>query len=256
MSPLLIGALVAGGILILLSIGFISHGLERARLERARQAAELGSRIRYCETISSQLPGQFMSAELKNLLLVVQQHLLEQLVRLDRRNDKATTHLSQVRLQLASTETTVSNPPVTIGDEAQAKEARLLLENLHKLLTQASHDGLLDKTSLHEWSRQIQRYIVMTSLDMFQALARQGLQQGKPRVAKLQYERAIAYLQKQNDPAYNEHLASLRYQLNEAEVAAAQSEQTADAQSSELVAGLDALKQDDDGWKKKAVYDD
>ena len=46
MSPLLIGGLLAGGLIILVCVGFISHSLERNRLERARQVAELNARIK------------------------------------------------------------------------------------------------------------------------------------------------------------------------------------------------------------------
>ncbi len=256
MSPLLIGSLVAIGVLVLVSIGFISHSLERSRLERARQTAELNAKVRHASTIAAQLPGQFMSAELKMLLLNIERHLLSQLIRLDRKNERAERQLAQVTEQLSLGEANVDNPPVAITNEAQAKEIRQLLESLHKLITQAQQDGLLDKAALQQWSAIIRQHLVVTALDMFQALARQALQQGKPRVAKLQYERAIAYLQKQNNPAHAEPLARFKRLHREAEEAAIRSEQAATAESSELGAGLQALEADDDAWKKKAVYDD
>ncbi len=256
MSPLLIGSLVAGGLVILLAIGFISHTLERSRLERARQIAELRSRLRYCDSVAAQLPGQFMSPELKSVLLTMQQNLLDKLQKLDRKESRYAGQLEDIQQQLASGELKIDNPPVSLANEEQAREARLQLENLHKLLTQASKEGQIDKAALQQWSARIQQYLVTTALELFQSLARQGMQQGKPRVAKLQYERAIAYLQKQNDPAYAEHLVRLRVQLRDAEHAVMRSEQTTTTDSSELVAGLDALEQDDDAWKKKAVYDD
>lgn len=256
MSPLLIGGLVAIGVLILISIGFISHSLERARLERARQIAELSAKVKHCNAVAAQLPGQFMSAELKALLLQIERHLLEQLSRLDRKNQRVQTQLEQVNQQLSLGDPTADNAPLAITSEVQAKEVRHLLENLHKLIAQANQDGLIDKPTLQRWSLKVRQDLVTTALEMFQGLARQAMQQGKPRVAKLQYERAIAYLQKQNDPSHAELIARLRLMHREAEQAAIRAEQSTAVDFSELSAGLQALEQDDEAWKKKAVYDD
>ncbi|WP_150304224.1 hypothetical protein [Pseudomonas saliphila] len=256
MSPLVIGALVAGGVLILISIGFISHSLERARLERARQTAELSARVRYCSALGEELPGQFMTVELKSLLLTIEEHLLTQLLKLDRKNTKAENQLAMVRQQLSTGDLSIGNTPIAITSEIQARDVRLQLENLHKLLSQAHKDGLLDSAGLQQWIAGIRQHIVATTIEMFQALANDALQQGKPRVAKLQYERAVAYLQKQNDPACAEVLTQMRRKLNEAEQATIRTEQIADPSNSELLAGMDALEEDDEAWKKRSVYDD
>ncbi|UAW97159.1 hypothetical protein KEM63_09975 [Halopseudomonas nanhaiensis] len=256
MSPLLIGGLVAIGVLILISIGFISHSLERARLERARQTAELNAKVKHCGAVAAQLPGQFMSVELKMLLLTIERHFLTELTRLDRKNERAARQLEQVNDQLSLGEAAVDNPPVAVSNEAQAKEIRNLLENLHKLISQAHQDGLLDKSAMQHWSVIIRQHLMTITLDMFQSVARQALQQGKPRVAKLQYERAIAYLQKQNNPAYADRVAQFKQLHAEAEQAAIRAEQANAGDSSELGAGLQALEADDEAWKKKAVYDD
>ena len=57
MSPLLIGGLLAGGLIILVCVGFISHSLERNRLERARQVAELNARIKLSRQAMASVPG-------------------------------------------------------------------------------------------------------------------------------------------------------------------------------------------------------
>lgn len=256
MSPMLIGVLVAIGVAVLISIGFISHSLERSRLEKARQVAELSARIRHCNNIAAQLPGQFMSTELATLLLGIEQSMLLQLQKLDRRNPKVDKELASVRQQLAGGEPAINNPPRQIADEAQAREARDLLENLHKLIGQAHRDGLLDKAGMARWSAQIRQFLTTTAMEMYQNLARTAVQEGKPRIAKLQYERALGYLQKQNDPAYAELYAKLRAKLKHAEELTVQSELRAADGHSELEAGIAELDKDDELWKKKAVYDD
>lgn len=253
---MLIGVLVAIGVAVLIGIGFISHSLERARLERARQVAELSARVRHCSAISAQLPGQFMSTELATLLLTIEQQLLLQLQKLDRKNPKVDKELASVRQQLAGGEPNVSNPPRQIADENQAREVRDLLENLHKLIGQGHRDGLVDKAGMARWSAQIRQFLTVTALDMYESIARKALQEGKPRVAKLQYERALGYLQKQNDPAYAELYAKLRTKLKQAEELAVQSELRAADGHSELESGMAELEKDEELARKKAVYDD
>ncbi|MEH6670762.1 hypothetical protein [Halopseudomonas sp.] len=256
MSPLLIGALVAGGVLLLLSIGFISHGLERARIEKARSIAELTARLKVCRTINGQLPGQYMSPELKTLLIGLEISLLEKLTRLDRKDERAQQMLESARQELKKPEVNVGNPPVKMESEVQAKDARLMLENLHSLLKQAHRERMIDQLTLQQWSEQIRQYLLATSLEVFEVLARQGMRQGKPRVAKLQYERAIAYLHQQNDPTLANQILRFKDLLKQAAAATVRSEQATSADSSELSAGLQELEQTDEEWKKKAVYDD
>jgi hypothetical protein len=256
MSPLLIGALVAGGVLLLLSIGFISHGLERARIEKARSIAELTARLKVCRTINGQLPGQYMSPELKTLLIGLEISLLEKLTRLDRKDERAQQMLESTRQELKKPEVNVGNPPVKMESEVQAKDARLMLENLHSLLKQAHRERMIDQLTLQQWSEQIRQYLLATSLEVFEVLARQGMRQGKPRVAKLQYERAIAYLHQQNDPTLASQILRFKDLLKQAAAATVRSEQATSADSSELSAGLQELEQTDEEWKKKAVYDD
>ena len=256
MSPLLIGALVAGGVLLLLSIGFISHGLERARIEKARSIAELTARLKVCRTINGQLPGQYMSPELKTLLIGLEISLLEKLTRLDRKDERAQQMLESARQELKKPEVNVGNPPVKMESEVQAKDARLMLENLHSLLKQAHRERMIDQLTLQQWSEQIRQYLLATSLEVFEVLARQGMRQGKPRVAKLQYERAIAYLHQQNDPTLASQILRFKDLLKQAAAATVRSEQATSADSSALSAGLQELEQTDEEWKKKAVYDD
>lgn len=256
MSPLVIGLLVAGGVLILLSIGFISHGLERARIERARSIAELASRLKVCRSINAQLPGQYMSPELKILLTSIEISLLEKLTRLDRKDERAKQMLESARQELKKPEVSVGNPPLKMESEIQAKEARLMLENLLSLLKQAQKENMIDQLTLQQWSAQVRQHLLNTSLEVFEVLARQGMRQGKPRVAKLQYERAIAYLHQQNDPALAAQVLRFKELLKQASDATVRSEQATGTESTELSAGLQELEKNDEEWKKKAVYDD
>lgn len=254
MSPLLIGGLLAGGLIILVCIGFISHSLERSRLEKARQTAELNARIKVCRQAVAGLPGQFLSAELSTLMLQIEAGLLERLQRVAK-SAEVQQRLDKTRAELAEGKVP-SNPPVELDSEARGKEARLQLENLFKQLQLAEQDGLIDNASLKQWGTHVRRSLVSATLDTFNATAKQGMRQGKPRIAKLQYERAIAFLTKLNNPALAQHLQQYKQLLKRAEAAVLEQNKADEDQPSELNDGLAQMESADQAWQKKAVYDD
>ena len=254
MSPLLIGGLLAGGLIILVCIGFISHSLERNRLEKARQTAELTARIKVSRQATGALPGQFLPAELGTLMLQIEISLLERLQRMAKSQD-VQQRLDQARAALAEGQVP-SNPPVVLDSEARGKEARLQLENLFKQLQQAEHDGLIDNATLKQWGTHVRRSLITANLETFNATAKQAMSQGKPRVAKLQYERAIAFITKLNNPSLAKHLEQYKQLLKRAEAAEIAQNKADEGQPSELNAGLAEMESADELWQKKAVYDD
>lgn len=254
MSTMLIVALVVGGLMIVIGLGFFSQALERARLERARTLAELQARWSHCHSINSSLPGQFMSPELKTLLLKVEVNLLERLLKLDSRNTRHPVLLSELRQQLAEGAPKVSNAVLSISNDAAAQTVRRQLADLLQLLEQARADGVMDNQAFLRWRQQIRAYQTETTLNMYRTLAEQAMGGGKPRVAKLQYERAVAYLTKHPSSAHADQMAIFRQLLIQAEQAAVRMEQGAPGTA--LSEGVQALEEDDQAWRKKALYDD
>lgn len=254
MSTMLIIALVVGGLMIVVSLGFFSQALERARLERARALAELQARWRHCNSINTGLPRQFMSVELKKLLLKVEISLLERLVKLEPGNARHGVALTDVRQLLSKDEPAIANPAVSITNDAAAKAVRRQLADLLQLLDQARADGLLDNAAFLRWSQQIRAHQAETTLNMYRTLAEHAMREGKPRVAKLQYERAVAYLTKHPGSAQADQMAVFRQLLIQAEQTAVKMEQG--APGTVLSEGVQALEEDDQAWRKKALYDD
>ena len=253
MSTTLIVALVVGGLAIVIAIGFFSQAVERARLEKARAVAELHARWNHCNGINAALPGQFMSPDLKKLLLTVEAALLERLLSHDPRHEAA-GRLAKGREQLAGAGASAGNPEMNISDETAAQKVRQQLGELLRVLELARQDGLIDDGTLLRWSQKIRRQRTEVTLNMLRALAEAAMQAGKPRVAKLQYERAVAYLSKQGANAPADQLAVFRHLLIQAEQAAAQMERAAPGTA--LSEGVQALEEDDQAWRKKALYDD
>lgn len=254
MSTTLIVALVVGGLIIVIGLGFFSQAMERARLERARALADLQARWNHCNSINNSLPGQFMTVELKQQLLKLEANLLERLIKLDSRSNRTTVQLTEVRQQLAQAELRINNAPLTINTEAAALEVRRQLSELLRLFDLARREAVLDDGAYQYWSKYISQHQQQATLNMHRTLAEAAMQQGKPRVAKLQYERAVDYLSKQGSGVNAEQMAVFRQLLLQAEQAAIQMEQN--IPGTELSEGVQALEEDDQAWRKKAIYDD
>ncbi|RFQ04074.1 hypothetical protein D0O32_21855 [Pseudomonas aeruginosa] len=257
MSPLLITALIIGGIALLIAIGYINHVVENSKLEKARLKAELNDRVRRCAQISESLPGQFVSPSLKLLMSQIELSLSEQQLALQKKADAGLkARIEELRALVAKGESIpVRNPPQAILTEDKAKEVRFLFEALHAQLTRFTQDGHLPRSEAQIWVKEIRHLLVRLHIEFFGNLGQQALQQNEPRQARLAFERGAQYLRKQPELARHQaELQQMEAQLARANAMVLNNSQPASEEPSELNEGLKALDADD-LWKKKNVYD-
>ncbi len=255
MSPVLITGLVVAGLCVLIAIGVINQIVEKNNLEKARQRAELNDRIRRCAILSDSFPGQMMTPELKLLLSRLELFLIERLLPLDKKN--ATLQARAAALNNAigkGQDVPVQNAPVKVLTEAQAKEIRLLAEDLHTLIVWANKQNQLDATSAKRWVHQIQRMMVMLHVEYFTNVGQLALQQGSAHKARLAFERGIQHVKKQPNPAdYQPQMASLEASYAHANRLEQTQHKPNLDEPSELAEGLKSIESDND-WKKNNIY--
>lgn len=169
MSPLLITALIIGGIALLIAIGYINHVVENSKLEKARLKAELNDRVRRCAQISESLPGQFVSPSLKLLMSQIELSLSEQQLALEKKADAGLkARIEELRALVAKGESIpVRNPPQAILTEDKAKEVRFLFEALHAQLTRFTQDGHLPRSEAQIWVKEIRHLLVRLHIEFF-----------------------------------------------------------------------------------------
>lgn len=255
MSPLVITALIVGGIVLLFAIGYVNHMVENSKLEKARLKAELNDRVRRSRDVSESMPGQLMTPALKQLLSRFELQYSERLLALDKRNANLSNRMAELREQLAKGESiAVNNPPQQITSEAKAKEIRFLLENFHGQITRTVQDHLLPANEGKRWMGEIRHMLVQVHTEFFNNLGQQSMQQGQPGQARLAYERGVQYLRKQPNPErYKAQLEKFEQLLARANAVVLEKAKPAEEEPSELTEGLKSL--DDDEWKKKNIYD-
>lgn len=254
MSALVITLLIVGGIALLMVIAYINHAVENSKLEKARQRADLLDRIRRCQDISERMPGQLMTPQLKLLLTQLQLQVSERLLPLDKQSATLKADIENLRAQVAQGESiAVKNPPQPIANEAKAKDVRFLLENLHALITGSVQSGLLPANEGKQWIKQTRQMLVLVHIEFFNTLGQTALQQNQPGQARLAFERGVQYLRKQPEPAaYQTQLKRFEEQLARANAMVLNSNIPAADEPSELTEGLKNLEDD---WKKKNIYD-
>jgi hypothetical protein len=250
----MITALVVGGLAILLAIVYVNHMLENAKLEKARLHADLTDRIRRIGNLSETLPGQLMTPRLKQLLTRLELQLSERLQRQDRQNRGLAERMSELRALLDQGDTpTVANAKQAVSSEAKAKDLRHQLEVLHAQLVRAAQEGSLEANEAKYWAKEIHHMLVVVYLELFTFVGQSATRQKRPRQARLAYERAVQYLQKQQDTErYRPLLEQFKAQLEAANALVLDTDLPAAEGETELTASL--LENEDD-WKKKAIYD-
>jgi len=254
-SPVLITGLVIAGLFILIAIGVINQIVEKNGLEKARVRAELSDRMRRCANLSESFPGQMMTPALKLLLTRLELGLGEQLLPLDKKNATLGPRLAALRSAVAEGEDIpVANAPVKVTTEAQAKEIRLLMEDLHAQIVWANKQNQLDTTAAKRWIQQIQRMMVMLHVEYFSNIGQQSLQQGSAHKARLAFERGIQHIRKQPNPAeYQTQLSKLEASYSHANKLEQTEQQPKLDEPSQLAEGVKSLESEDD-WKKNNIY--
>lgn len=255
MSPLMITGLVVVGVFLLVGIGYINQLVERRNLEKARLRADLNDRRRRCSDLSESLPGQMMTPALKRVLARIELNLSERLLPLERSNDQLTSRIQSLRADIAQNQAiAVRNPPRQIVNEAQVKEVRFMLEDLHAQIARAVKDSLLTQEEGRQWVREIQRLLAVLHIEYFAGLGKQALQQNLPQRARLAFERAIQHIRKQPAAAeYQAQLKQLENLLDHANTLVLKQVRPNADEPSELTEGMKAFD-DEDLWKKNNVY--
>ncbi|EIK53994.1 hypothetical protein YO5_12877 [Stutzerimonas stutzeri TS44] len=251
----MITGLVVAGVVLLVAIGYINQLVERKNLEKARLRADLNDRRRRCGNLSEALPGQMMTPALKQVLARLELNLSERLLPLERGNAQLTSRIQSLRAEIAEGEAIpVRNPPRQIASEAQAKEVRFMLEDLHAQIVRATKEQQLSQEEGRRWVHEIQHLLAVLHIEYFAGLGRQALQQNLPQRARLAFERAIQHIRKQPSATeYSAQLKQLQTLLDHANTLVANQARPATDEPSELAEGMKAFD-DEDLWKKNNVY--
>lgn len=255
MSPAFIVALVIGGIIALLLVGYLNNQHEAKKLERARRRSELTERQTRLAALSDGVAGQYLTVPFKQALHELELAFVQQLLQEEPDNKKARSRGELLRERISQgTSYKLENAVIALHSEEQVKEMRYQLESLHAQVRRGLQEGMLPATNGQQWLYYLQEQLINLYLDFFHTAGQSHLQRGAPRQARLVFERAVGLIKRQkNLQPYKERLNAFQALLEKTDNIVMEHDQSAVSQANELSESMG--ESDEDLWKKKQMYD-
>ena len=237
-------------------IGF-SQMREKAKIERARKITALENRFRHAKKLFMDIPGQYLSPELKLLLLKRMEEVALELGNL-KTNKPVDAWLAETQeLKQAVEAGADQRPSIKIDSESKSQDINELLESLFKLIESLHQSGRLNKETARRTLRQVLFLIHKTHADLHIYQAREFIRQNEIRKAINAYHMASTELGKSKDnPLATKVIKTLRTRIKELDAL------PADGNPQQPKEGPQQLDKEwdsfleVDSWKKKADYDD
>jgi hypothetical protein len=257
MSTTALALMFVSCILLFLFMAYVDQVADRYQLDKARLRADLNDRIYRIGTLSETFPNQFMTPELKQLLIRLELSLIRRLNALQKQTEALTEREALLLdLEKHGLDITIDNPPCPVINEAVFKDVNFQLETLNGQVHRAVQDGLLTKADASGWFKSVRYWLALSNLDMFEAMAHQALESNQPRLAKRACERALQYIRNQSDQgAFESQRESFEKGMAEAEkMIEKQVEAESNVPTSPAEKPAPESKEESE-WKKKQVYD-
>lgn len=246
---------------------FLSHSIEKRRVQRQRLITALRARRNSFRDLATGFPAGFLSHDLTALLYRALVDCCDQLSRLE---PKDPTHAEQFNLYtnlLATQKESNSQTRVRLENAQQIKEAHGLLQELHKFVMQQSALHLINQVQTEAYVDQIHRLVVQMSVDGHVFNARQSQQLGKARLAIHYYTLARKALAAENaGHSFDKQIAQLDSVIaklqekadatpNDGEIPAAVQAKPAAATDDSSSKEWKQFDEENEKWKKKQIYD-
>lgn len=264
-------AYVIAGIFVLLILLagylFISHSIEKKRIQRQRLVTALRARRNSFRDLATGFPQGFLSNDLTGLLYRALIDCCEQLSRLEPNDPTHAENLSLYSNLLAAQKEASGQNKVRLDNPQQIKEANHLLQELHKFVLQQSALNHINQVQTEAYTDQINRLTLQITVDGHVFNARQAQQIGKVRLAIHHYGLARKALAAGN----GSHLFDK--QIAQLDAVMAKLEEKADVSGEAATAsGVTAtpkrqvddstnskewkqFEEENEKWKKKSIYD-
>lgn len=241
---------VALAILLLLLLAgglFIQRALQERQAQRHQLIVALRARRNNFCDLSDSLPKGFLNQELSQLLYQAIIETCEHLSRLEPKEPQhreilAEYHSRQTQAPGASPERS------RLGNPAQMREARHLLQELLGYVQQRAQANHLSQAQALAYSQQIKQLAMQITLDNHIFNAKQAQQIGKPRLAIHHYGLAKKLLtSNKNAQSFAKQITQLDSHIQRLQE---QNQQTPDENTNTQ---WDQFADED--WKKKQLYD-
>jgi len=250
-------------ILIVVSILliFLSQSREKARLERMRRITALEDAHSRMLRILDELPPQCLTKELRLLLIDRAIDICGELGSINTRLDvESMLAADQQRRHQIMGEQSADQAPAAIDTAEKATNARALLESLFRFVENRHKIGALDSGRARQYLREILFQVYRVKADYLVFQAREQERRNEPRKAIHFLNLACTEMAKSKDnPAAQRAIAAYRKKIQQLEEIASGGKSTrkvVSATEQKIDREWNDFMEEEEGWKKKADYDD
>lgn len=248
---------LAAIVVISIAVLVISQMREKARIDRVRRTTALEDSYKRCARLLSELPGQYLTSELKLLLLKRMEDVCNDLAGL--KSDLPVEQWRESALQLKTLiqENRDETQSVKIDSVDKSNDVKELLQNLFKMIEAMHKSGRIDGKTAQKNLKYVLFLVHKTHADLHVFQARDLIRQNEIRKAIHSYHLASTEMGKSKDnPLAIKAVKSFRTRIKELETMIAGGESAGATETdSQLDKQWDNFLHDDE-WKKKADYDD
>jgi hypothetical protein len=261
MSTSLIIVLVVAGLLLMVGTAYSIQIMEKNKQEKRRLMFSLRERADNFKTMLESFPQGFLTPDLQVLMCKCLLDILEQLVQVDSSNrsshnqsiSQVTTHLEQLKTNPGS------GGYQSLNDPKHIQQVQKMLGNVYNFIVKLRQSNSINEAQANSYATQIRRLTTLSALDAFRIAGQSAIKDNKPRLALHYQTMSIDKMKKENtDGFFSERIAAYEAQLVELNKAIEQSEQVAKQsaiKSNDEWNKFEEQSQQQEQWKKKAIYD-
>jgi hypothetical protein len=254
MVVLLLAAIVTVSIIL---VAF-TQMRERARIERARKITATEDQYKRASRLMSELPGQYLTSDLKLLLIRNMEASCKALVALRAGSSVDSWRASVQELRQKVENDDDQRPPVKIDSADKSGYVQELLQNLFKMIESMHKAGQIDGPTAKKNLRLVLFLVHKTRADLHAFQARVHARQNEIRQAINAYHLASTEMGKSRDnPMAAKAVKIFRTRIKELETMEKDigTEKPDTGAPTKLGREWDNFLGDDE-WRKKADYDD
>lgn len=253
MSTTLVLTVIGVIVFVLVAIAVTMQSIEKNNREKRLLESSLKAKARSFGFMLDGFPQGYLNKSLAALVANSLTDVYGQLLKLAPKNSEyqAMNERLRARIEQIATLPEETTPP-TLTDSKQIKEIQQLLRSLYNYVSTMNQGGRINAAQTKSYAIQIRRLMVLSSVDGLIQASTQARGQGKYRLASHHISQAIDKMKKENHGGYFEQkIAAFQHQLTELDAHAV----TRDDAKEEAGKEWDELTQEDESWKKKAIYD-
>ncbi|MAR92347.1 MAG: hypothetical protein CML06_19260 [Pseudomonadales bacterium] len=253
MSTETIVLLSVAGLAALVALFYISHTIEKQRRQNALLIANLSDFTYRLQRLLDVIPPAYLGRDIQLLLLNQIKKRMQRLQELAPGNEKFRKKLDAASAQIEDIKAgggQTGKPQLKNPEEAN--QIRALLQELGKVIENFARNKVLSPDSARKHLQFIQASFVDANLNYLLQLGQTAHQEGKPKLALLNYEKALAEMKKHNGSgAYSARMEQVMAQMEVLKADQGQAPAREPDADNELTQAMTELLEEEDAWKKK-----